>query len=158
MTSADELWERALQLLARRAHAEAELERKLQRYRPEEAWVQSVLARLRDRGLLDDQRFAQDAADAMVRAGRAGPARIGARLRAAGVADARAVVGELDVDWLARCRALARERASRGLDLSDEKDRARLVRFLAGRGFPSDAIFTALRELAGGAAEEDAGD
>ncbi len=149
VVNADELWERSLQLLARRAHARAELERKLRRYKPEPAWMDQVLSRLEDRGLLDDRRFARDTADALVRGGRSGPGRISARLRNAGVASGESgeAMAELEVDWVERCRALAKERVARGADLRDPKARARLVRFLAGRGFQSGVIFRVLREL-----------
>lgn len=149
VVNADELWERALQLLARRAHARAELARKLARYKPDPAWVEAVLTRLEGRGLLDDQRFAQDTADALARGRRSGPARITSRLRGAGVSARQTdeALGSLEVDWDERCRGLARERVARGLDLADPRERAKLVRFLAGRGFQSAVIFRALRAL-----------
>lgn len=149
VVNADELWERSLQLLSRRAHARAELERKLRRYKPEQVWIDQVLSRLEERGLLDDQAFARDTADAIVRTGRGGPGRISNRLRVAGVASSHTgeAMAALDVDWDERCRALARERVARGADLTDPKDRARLVRFLAGRGFASGLIYRVLREL-----------
>lgn len=147
--------ERATALLARRAHARVDLERKLRRYHPEPAWLAEVLDRLEQRGLLDDQRFATDAADALRRSGRFGPSRISARLHQHGVSPAlvQQAVGALEADWDQACAELvARAVSTRGPGvLTDLKGRARLIRFLAARGFSGDvierAIVRARREL-----------
>lgn len=158
VTSAEELWSRALALLARRAHARGELERKLKRYQPEDAWLALVLDRLAERGLIDDARFAADVADAQVRSGRAGPARIAARLRGHGLsADQTAsAMNDVDADWGARCLALARQKVGAGLDLADPKGRAKLVRFLAARGYSSAVVYDTLRKLSGGEVDDEA--
>lgn len=142
--SANELMERASALLARRAHARVELERKLQRYAPEPAWVLEVCDRLEQAGLLNDQRFASDAADSLTRSGRYGPARISARLHRHGVSPAlvHQAMGEIEADWDEQCaRLVQRTVDTRGPEvLTDIKGRARLIRFLAARGFSGDVI------------------
>ena len=152
---ASQLLERALALLARRAHGRAELARKLQRYQPSPTMVDEVLARLESMGFVDDARFAEGVAGSLARSGRAGPARIAGKLRQHGIAAAgvKDAVGGLDTDWGASCRALARTRVARGEDLRDPKARARLVRFLAGRGFPPPLVYEVLRELGAEARE-----
>lgn len=149
VTTEDELWDRALALLSRRAHARAELCTKLRRYQPSVAQLDAVLARLEQAGWLNDAQFARDRADSMVRQGRAGPARIQAQLRKHGVARAEvdSTMAETEADWFTSCRALAQDRARRGLDLTDPKDRSRLVRFLLGRGFTYDQIGRAVRDI-----------
>ena len=142
-----ELWDRALALLSRRAHARAELSRKLQRYQPTPEMVAEVLARLESAGWLDDARFASDVADSMARAGRSGPSRINARLRGHGVSSevaATAVTGT-EADWEAACREAAGAKISRGLDLADPKARAKLARYLAGRGFSPALVWKVIR-------------
>lgn len=156
VASADELWERAVELLARRAHARGELTRKLRRYQPSAEMLAAVLARLEERGLLDDERFARDRAESLTRGGKAGPARVSAQLRAHGVGatEVQSAVAGLEVDWEEACRATAAERMRRGIDLRDPKARARLLRYLASRGFPHGLCSRVVSELS--SAGEDA--
>lgn len=152
--SADVLMNRALGLLARRGYARAELSSRLRRITDDPVLIEQVIDRLAAVGYLDDQRFAEQRAASLVRAKR-GPADIRSRLRRHGVAEGQ--VGEtlsgLDEDWAANCRALAEERVARGLDLRDPKAKAKLGRFLIGRGFPPGTVYQVLRAL--GAPDED---
>lgn len=157
VTSADELWNRALALLARRSHARGELERKLRRYQPAEAWVSAVLDRLTERGLLDDARFAADLTDAMVRGGRSGPVRIQARLRGHGLSASQAseALEGVEADWRARALALARQKVAAGLDPKEPKGRAKLARLLASRGYSSAVVYDTLRALPEAAVDDE---
>ncbi len=148
-------------LLSRRAHARSELVNKLRRYKPSDEQLGEVLSRLEQAGWLDDARFARDLADSMVRRGRTGPARIQASLRGHGVTrehtDAAMAVTREDVsadDWLESCRAVAKDRARRGLNLTDPRDRARLQRFLLGRGFTPALINPVIRDLGASGGED----
>ncbi|HEY6837347.1 MAG TPA: RecX family transcriptional regulator, partial [Geobacteraceae bacterium] len=60
----------AVRLLARRDHSTSELEQKLTRRGVAPATVAAVVARLTDKGYLDDRRFARRWAEAAVEAGR----------------------------------------------------------------------------------------
>lgn len=156
VSSTAELWDRALALLSRRAHARAELSRKLQRYQPTPEMVAEVLARLEAAGWLNDEQFASDVADSMVRGGRSGPMRIQQRLRTHGVEAklAASAVSEVDADWEASCREAARAKLSRGVDLRDPKARAKLARYLAGRGFSPSLVWKVLGSLGADRPEE----
>lgn len=154
VTTEAELLDRALALLSRRAHSRSELLNKLRRYQPSDEQLGAVLARLEQAGWLDDARFARDLADSMVRRGRTGPARIRASLRGHGVPAEQTAAAMADTaaevsadDWLDSCRAVARDRVRRGLSLQDPRDRARLQRFLLGRGFTHAMISPVIREL-----------
>lgn len=152
--SAAELWDRALALLSRRAHAREELSRKLQRYQPTPDMVAEVLARLEANGWLNDERFAADVADSMARGGRSGPTRITSRLRVHGVSPelAASAVAHMETDWEAAAREAAQARIARGLDLGDPKARSRLARYLGSRGFAPALVWKVIRG-AGGADE-----
>ena len=138
---------RALRFLARREHSRAELARKLAGYAGEGDDVTSLLDELTRRGWLSDARFAEQAI--RVKSRRFGPIKLAHDLRAKGVADeeidralraageeSRADIGRV---WASRFSAPA----------ADERERARQVRFLQGRGFTLGAILHFMRRPAG---------
>ncbi len=128
----------ALRLLARREHSRAELTRKLNAAATEGDDVGAVLDELARRGWLSDARFAEQRIRAKSR--RFGPVKLAHDLRAKGVAEDeidrafRAAGEEAQAD-------IARVWASRfSAPPADERERARQVRFLQGRGFTLGAI------------------
>lgn len=141
----------ALRALAARPRSEAELRARL--VRAELAGeADETIAWLRRLGYLDDAAFARARARGLVTNGRAGPRLAERRLRAAGIgeADARAAVraaveeaageggGSAEVSL---CRALAARRAKgRPVSDLDDRDRARLARWLLGRGFAPSVV------------------
>lgn len=144
---------RALRYLAQREHSRAELERKLTRQVPDAdgAPAQEQIARALDElataGLLSETRAA-----ASVLAGqgqRYGVRRLRQTLQSKGLA------AELVSDTLQQARATELRRAQDiwrrrfGTAASDPKERARQMRFMAGRGFESDVI----RRVVQGAAD-----
>ena len=137
---------RALRLLAARPRTEAQLRDRLVRAGfPEEAG--RVVEWLRGLGYLDDAAYARDRASSLVAPGRLGPRLAEQRLVASGIPRAaarqavREAVGETES---ARCRELAERRARVPIADLDDRDRARLSRFLLGRGFSSRAVSSAL--------------
>lgn len=141
----------ALRQLAARARTEAQLRARLAR---EElaAEADATVAWLRGLGYLDDAAYARARARDLLGRGRAGPRLAEQRLQRDGIgrAEARAAIaGALeDVEpggaargELALCRALAARRA-RGvpLDALEPRARARLARFLLGRGFAGGVV------------------
>ena len=129
----------ALRRLARRAHSEGELTRKMARAGYPDDEIVETIDFLRARGYLDDVTFARDFARARANRRRWGPARIETALRALALAEqpikaALAEVfpfGEREVCERALLRFLARERRS----LSPAKRKARAYRHLLSRGF-----------------------
>jgi regulatory protein len=145
---------RALRLLAARPRTEAQILERLVRA-GFEAEAHGVVAWLRDLRYLDDDAFARDRAASLVAPGRLGPRMAERRLVAAGIprdAARRAVREALGEDETKRCRLLAERRAGAvpgagpGTVPDDlgEREKARLSRFLLGRGFSGRAVSAAL--------------
>ncbi|MCH8531450.1 MAG: recombination regulator RecX [Saccharospirillum sp.] len=143
----DTPWNTALNLLARREHSQQELREKLRkRYPEEDVRVEDALARLVERGLQDDERFAEAFVRSRHQRGH-GPVRIRFDARQKGVeAQVNAVLDESQFDWY----ELAAEVATRKLgtaDITELKVKAKLYRFLSQRGFQPDHIRLAVETL-----------
>lgn len=145
----------ALRLLARREHARAELQAKLERRLSDDeaaadpaAAIAAVLDDLQAHGLLDDDRTAATLVRA--KASRFGAHRLRRDLRARGIApqQAEAALHAVAGSEIERARQIWQRRF--GEVARDPAERARQARFLAGRGFSGDCI----RRVIGG----DAGD
>ena len=156
---------RALQLLAQREHSALEMRRKLvdhalklaadawatapsRRVRAPGADVQAeidaLLARLQEDGRLSDARFAESRL--RVRASRWGNLRLRDELARHGLSPSAEESEALAASELERARAVW----ARKFDAlpADAAQRARQARFLAGRGFSSEAIRRVLRDAA----------
>jgi regulatory protein len=134
---------RAMRLLARREHSRAELERKLAHVAHEGDDVGTVIEELAQRGWLSVARYAEQTVRAKAR--RFGPLKVAHELRAKGVADdaieaAFRVAGD---DGVADIERVWRTRFS--ATPNNDRERARQVRFLQGRGFRLDDILRFLR-------------
>jgi regulatory protein len=135
----------ALRYLAARARSEAQVRARLAKDGLE-AEADATLAWLRDLRYVDDAALARARARALLGPGRAGPRLAERRLLAAGLpaGEARAAVAaalaEGDGGELALCRALAERKARAPLDELDPRARARLARFLLGRGFAGPVV------------------
>lgn len=141
----------ALRALARRPRSEAEIRARLARAELA-AEADDTVAWLARLGYLDDAAFARARARGLVTGGRAGPRLAERRLRSAGIPEgaAREAVREALQEAtgaaggsaeVAHCRALA-ERRARGVPIGelDERARARLARWLLGRGFAGPVV------------------
>ena len=145
---------RALRYLAQREHSRAELERKLSRAvqdQPQasaQAQISAALDELAAKGLLSEARTAQSVLDSQGR--RFGTRRLRQTLQAKGLAP------ELVASTLQQARLTELERAREvwlrrfGQPPTDAAERARQMRFLAGRGFETDII----RRVIAGADDE----
>lgn len=135
---------RALGHLARREHGRAELARKLAPHAESPEQLAALLDELEAKKLLSETRFVEVLARS--RGERFGAARIRQELRSHQVADdlVRAAVDELRKTELARAREVWARRF--GVAAADREERARQMRFLAGRGFSGDVI----RKVVGG--------
>lgn len=141
----------ALRALAHRPRSEAEIRARLARA-DLAAEADDTVAWLARLGYLDDAAYARARARGLVTGGRAGPRLAERRLRAAGIGEAAAkaaVRGALEEASgvgggnaeLALCRSLAARRAKgRALESLDDRDRARLARWLLGRGFAGPVV------------------
>ena len=138
---------RALRYLAAREHSRAELQTKLARYAAEAGEDAQAVARVLDeltaKGFISEARVAESVLHR--RAGRLGNARVLQELRAKGlsdevVKDAAERLRDTEVD---RARAVWARKFGRAP--ADMAERARQMRFLAGRGFSGAAVQSVLR-------------
>ncbi len=131
------LRERALNFLARREHSRVELARKLSAHAEADEIV-ALLDDLERENLLSNARYAEMLAHARV--GRHGSVRLKADLRDKGVPAViieQAVAEARDTD-LAAARAVWLKKF--GQAPRDAAERAKQMRFLAGRGFPAEIV------------------
>lgn len=129
---------RALRLLAAREHSRTELTRKLAAFAPEPAELDRVLDELQARGFINEQRVLESVVHR--RAAKLGASRIRQELQGKGL-DADAVAEAMDTlrgTELERAREVWRRKF--GSPAADATGRARQMRFLAARGFSTDAI------------------
>jgi len=140
--------DKALDLLARRPHFEAELRAKLVRRSYEEDQVEEVLERLRERHLLDDRRLAMNFVEQQRGERPVGRRRLLAELVRRGVEtglaeEAVSSISQEDDEAAARSAAARWWKRGGG-------ERAALARHLERRGFGARAILAVLDEAAEG--------
>jgi len=138
-------FQKLLDLLERRAHSERELKRKLYQRGFRKTPIEAALARARELDLVNDEQFTRAFVDDRLRRGGIGINKLRAELAKRGVdrelvtrvlAETEALDDEAEV--VAAAVAAAEPRWRRSRDDDPHKRRARIMRFLAGRGFPAD--------------------
>ena len=146
---ADRAYVAALNLLARRELAEAQLRTRLARRKFEDDEIDAAMTRLRRERALDDRRTALACARTQVRLKHRGRARVVREIEALGInrdiaRDAVAeVFAELDESTLLE-QALDR-RLRHGLSLGDPAVFRRVHRYLLGQGFDPGRVTALLR-------------
>ena len=153
---------RALGWLAQREHSRSELQRKLLRHvQADEAapadsadQVARLLDALQAQGLLSEARFVESRV--RQRAAGMGTKRIEFELAQHGLTLPPQALQQLRASELQRATELCRRRFD--TPPGDARERARRMRFLAGRGFSGDAIRRALAGADAGSDEESPGD
>ncbi len=144
----------ALRALARRAHARLDLQRRLVKKQHPPAAVEAALERLASRGLLDDNRFAEQYAALRATRGK-GPARLLGDLVAQGVERrtaehaVRRALEEEGIDPGVEARAVATKRARQLAGLPAPVRKRRLLAFLVRRGYAGMPLRELVEELCG---------
>ena len=129
---------RALRLLGAREHSRTELERKLGPFEEQAGQLAQVLDALAAKGFINESRVLESVLHR--RAPRLGASRIKQELQSKGLAP------EAVADAMQQLRATELERAQEvwrkkfGAPAQDAPERAKHMRFLAGRGFGGDTI------------------
>jgi len=138
---------KAMNLLTRREHAVAELEKKLNAKDYDADIVSEVVAQLAHEGLVSDARFTEAFVRYRHNMGY-GPRRIQRELRERGVNE-KIQASYLDIgdpQWFEQAAQVQRKRF--GDDMPEDfKERARRARFLQYRGFTSDQIREVLNDI-----------
>ena len=131
---------KAMDLLARREHSEAELRRKLQARGYEAPAVEQAVDSLLRDGLLSDLRFAESYVHQRFNAGM-GPLRIGYELRQKGVADelAEQCLETFGERWDELLEGLRRRKYGEAIP-EDYAARMKQARFLQNRGFSPESV------------------
>jgi regulatory protein len=140
---------RALRLLSGREHSRVELERKLAAHEEEPGQLANVLDELQAKDFISDSRVVESVLNR--RASRFGAARIRHELQGKGLqAEAvTAAVQSLKGSEIERARGVWQKKF--GVPAADAAGRGKQMRFLAARGFGSDAI----RRVVSGVDEDD---
>jgi regulatory protein len=147
----EELYDVALRALVRRAHSVQEMRQKLSRRTRNELLVRVVLARLKENGQLDDERYAEQFARTRTQSRKQGRFRIARDLRARGVSDKLIESAREDSTNEATQTEMIRQRIERKLksfrgEIDDNK-LASLYGSLLRAGFPADLIRRELKSL-----------
>jgi regulatory protein len=149
------LWAYALKTLGGRAQSTGELRERLRLRAGRAADVDSVLARLKELGYLNDQRFAEGFAEARLSGDKLGRARVIQDLRrrrvAPSLAESAVQKTYRDVDETALIEGWIRRKyrmAPRAGLFAEEKDLAAAYRRLARAGFRSGEIIRVLKRFA----------
>jgi regulatory protein len=146
---ADTAYLSALKQLARRELSEAQLRQRLSRRGYPADEIDATLDRLRQDGSVDDARVAGAIARSQLAVKKRGRLRVRREIEAAGIASSLAeravaeVYAEVDADALLTA-AIDRRLGSKRIE--DDRDMARLYRYLVTQGFDSDRAMAALRK------------
>ena len=151
LDSEEELYDVALRALMRRAHSVHEMKQKLARRTDNELLVRVVMARLKENGQLDDERYAQQFTRNRTQSRKQGKFRIARELRARGIPD-RVINSALEEsDRQTDQAAMVGQRIKRKLKSSrgeiDDRKIASIYGSLLRAGFPSDLIRKELKRL-----------
>jgi len=138
-------------MLARRELSERQVRLRLARREYEQGHIDTAVARLRGEGAIDDNRTARAIARTAVSIHGRGKRRVRMQVDAAGIdrSVASAAVDEVfdDIDASALLQAAVARRLRGRTHLEDDRERARLFRYLVGQGFEADRVMEALRAL-----------
>ncbi len=138
-----------LKLAAGRELSEAQLRQRLARKGHAQQEIDAAVARLKEEHAIDDARVAETIARTETSTRRRGKLRVRMQIERAGISTSTArkavddVFGELDADTLLEAaltrRMLGRER------IDDDKEFQRLYRYLLNQGFDAERVMSALQ-------------
>lgn len=155
LLDAEGLWSYALKVLGGRAHSTGELKEKLRRRASRVADVEDILARLKDHGYLNDQRFAENFAASRLSNDKFGRTRVIQDLRQRRVAPALAERATRQVYQNVKEESLIEEWIRRKYRLAprehlfeEDKDLAAAYRRLVRAGFRTGDIVQVLKRFA----------
>jgi regulatory protein len=152
------LYDAAVKILMRRAHSVSEMKKALIRRTADEDVIQKVMARLKQNGLIDDARYAEQFARQRTEIRHQGKYRVARELRARGVPDRHIETAVQEAAANSDEAAIVRARIDRKLKFLrgeiDDRKVASLYRSLLRAGFSSDTVRRELKR----ATSEDLGE
>ena len=142
--NASDLWNKSLDILSRREHSVSELKNKLIRFNPDPNDLKDVIERLITSNFLDDKRFASAFIRSKAESGY-GPNYISQYLAKKGIPSDKYDIYSLEIDWEDKCLAqFNKKRRNKEINF---KEKEKILRFLAYRGFSYEIIKNALKEF-----------
>ena len=140
-----------LKMLARRELSEMQVRTRLTRREYPAAHIDAAVVRLREEHAIDDARTARAIARTAISIRGHGKRRVRMQVASAGIDQAIAsaavdeVFNEIDTNALLHAAVTRRLRGRTGV--ADEREAARLFRYLIGQGFEADRVMEALRKV-----------
>ena len=142
--NASDLWNKSLDILSRREHSVSELRNKLIRFNPDPNDLKDVIERLITSNFLDDKRFASAFIRSKAESGY-GPNYISQYLAKKGIPADKYDIYSLEIDWEDKCLTqFNKKRRNKEINF---KEKEKILRFLAYRGFSYEIIKNALKEF-----------
>ena len=142
--NASDLWNKSLDILSRREHSVSELRNKLIRFNPDPNDLKDVIERLKTSNFLDDKRFASAFIRSKAESGY-GPNYISQYLAKKGIPSDKYDIYSLEIDWEDKCLTqFNKKRRNKEINF---KEKEKILRFLAYRGFSYEIIKNALKEF-----------
>ena len=142
--NASDLWNKSLDILSRREHSVSELRNKLIRFNPDPNDLKDVIERLITSNFLDDKRFASAFIRSKAESGY-GPNYISQYLAKKGITSDKYDIYSLEIDWEDKCLTqFNKKRRNKEINF---KEKEKILRFLAYRGFSYEIIKNALKEF-----------
>ena len=140
--NASDLWNKSLDILSRREHSVSELRNKLIRFNPDPNDLKDVIERLITSNFLDDKRFASAFIRSKAESGY-GPNYISQYLAKKGIPSDKYDIYSLEIDWEDKCLTqFNKKRRNKEINF---KEKEKILRFLAYRGFSYEIIKNALK-------------
>ena len=147
----EELYDVAVRALMRRAHSVHEMKKKLERRSDNKLLVQLVMARLKENGIIDDARYAEQFARQRTESRKQGKFRIARDLRGRGIPDRHIDAALEETAKTTDEGAMVRQRIERKLRSYrgelDEKKLASMYRSLLRAGFSADVVRRELKAV-----------
>ncbi len=142
--NASDLWNKSLDILSRREHSVSELRNKLIQFNPDPNDLKDVIERLITSNFLDDKRFASAFIRSKAESGY-GPNYISQYLTKKGIPSDKYDIYSLEIDWEDKCLTqFNKKRRNKEINF---KEKEKILRFLAYRGFSYEIIKNALKEF-----------
>ena len=139
----ENLWNKALDILSRREHSSYELKTKLKKFEPDEKDLNELIEKLKASNFIDDERFAALFIKSKAQSGY-GPSYIAQYLAKKGISPDLYDINSLDIDWQSICKdQFDKKRQDKEINF---KEKEKILRFLAYRGFSYEIIKSALKE------------
>jgi regulatory protein len=138
-----------LKMLGRRELSEKQVRQRLARKEYEQGQIDEAVARLREERAINDQRVAEAIVRTEAAIRKRGKVRIRMQLERAGIAKetAKAAIDTVfgTIDDAALLESSLHKRLRGRETIADEREFARLFRYLIGQGFESDRVMKALK-------------